>query len=197
MFKAIKRKILMGILVLAPFGITAYVFYVLFRIIAGFMFPAVRKIPVVGDWPLAVNYLISFILAIFILWFLGVLASNIFGRTLFNLFEKIFVKTPVINKIYVTIKQIVGVISSNKSAFRRVARIDYPRRGIKTIVFITGEMVIAGKKHYSIFIPTTPNPTSGFFCMVPEEEVEKLDIGVEDAMKMIVSGGMLGGENRY
>ncbi len=196
MFKAVKKKILMGVFVLAPFGITAYVFYVLFRVIAGFMFPVVRKIPVLAGWPIAVNYLISFVLAMLILWFLGVLASNIFGRTIFRIFEKIFVKTPVINKLYTTVKQIVEVIVSKKSAFRRVGRIDYPRKGIKTIVFITGEMLIKGKRHYSIFIPTTPNPTSGFFCMVPGEEVEELDMSVENAMKMIVSGGMISdGEN--
>jgi len=180
-----------GILLLVPIGVTLYVFYFVFYLLAGFMLPFVLRISFLSGWPLPVHYVLSFVLIILILWFLGVVASNIFGITLLRMVDKIFLKAPLLNKIYFTMKQIIEIVATKKTAFQRVAMIEYPRKGIKTIAFITGETELDGVKYYSLFVPTTPNPTSGFFCMVKVSEVKELDMDTETAMKMIISGGML------
>lgn len=180
-----------GILLLVPIGVTLYVFYFGFHLLAGFMLPFILRIPFLTHWPLPGHYVLSFILIILILWFLGVAASNIFGITLLRMVDKIFLKAPILNKIYFTIKQIIEIVVTKKTAFKRVAMIEYPRKGIKTIAFITGETEFDGVKYYTLFVPTTPNPTSGFFCMVKVSEVKELDMDTETAMKMIISGGML------
>ncbi len=191
MFRKFKKKTITGLLVLMPIGITLYVFYFLFHLIAGFMLPVVLKIPFFKTWPVQAHYVLSFILVILILWFLGLVTSNIFGSTLLRMVDGIFLKAPIINKIYFTIKQIVDIIATKKTAFKQAVMIEYPGKGIKTIAFITGETELDGEKHYSLFVPTTPNPTSGFFCMIKVTDVKKIDMDTETAMKMIISGGML------
>jgi len=83
------------------------------------------------------------------------------------------------------------MVAMKKTAFKKVALIEYPRRGIKTLAFITGEFEIKKKKHFAVFVPTTPNPTSGFFIILPKEDVVITDMSVEQAMKVIISGGMI------
>lgn len=181
-------------LILAPIAVTLYVFAFMIKIIARLtapLAPLLLRLPFVSQWPAAATYAVSFMSAIVLLWLLGVAASNILGRTLLRFTERLFLKAPVINRIYAVIKQIIYTVASKKSAFRKVVRIDYPRKGIKTLAFVTGETEIGGVLYYSLFVPTTPNPTSGFFCMIPVSDAEEIDIGTETAMKIIASGGMI------
>ncbi|MBA3052946.1 MAG: DUF502 domain-containing protein [Candidatus Omnitrophota bacterium] len=194
MFKSFKKKVIMGMIILAPIAVTLYVFAFMIKVIARLtapMVPFLLKVPFLERWPSGATYALSFLTAIILLWLLGTAASNIFGRTILLFAEKVFLRAPVINRIYVIIKQIVHAMASERSAFRKVVRIDYPRKGVKTLAFVTGETVIGGVRHYSLFVPTTPNPTSGFFCMIPVSEVEDAGFGTEVAMKIIASGGMI------
>jgi len=109
--------------------------------------------------------------------------------------DRILEKAPFINKVYSTLRQIVEMVAMKKTAFKKVALIEYPRRGIKTLAFITGEFEIKKKKHFAVFVPTTPNPTSGFFIILPKEDVVITDMSIEQAMKVIISGGMIKPEN--
>ena len=103
---------------------------------------------------------------------------------------------PLVKEIYASIKQIAEALFSQKDKnFRRVVLIEYPRKGIFTMVFVTGTSQESirertGKKLLNVFVPTTPNPSSGFFLMVPEDEVVELDMSPEEAFKLIISGGM-------
>ena len=194
MFNSFKKKVIMGMIILAPMAVTLYVFAFMIRVIAGLtapLIPFLLRLPFLSSFPAAATYTVSFLAAILFLWLLGTVASNIFGRTVLIFAEKIFLKAPVINRIYVIIKQVVHAMTSTRSAFRKVVRIDYPRKGIKTLAFVTGETVLHGVSHYSLFVPTTPNPTSGFFCMIPVDEAEDAGFGTEVAMKIIASGGMI------
>jgi len=175
-----KKRIITGIAILAPIGITFYIFYLIIKLVAGILYPIVSKIEFLKGYPVFANYLISFVVAIFILWFLGFTASSILGRAILKIVDRILEKAPFINKV---------------SAFKKVALIEYPRRGIKTLAFITGEFEIKKKKHFAVFVPTTPNPTSGFFIILPKEDVVITDMSVEQAMKVIISGGMIKPEN--
>jgi len=122
--------------------------------------------------------------------------SNFLGKKLLSLGEKIIARIPLVKAIYNPIKQILeAIFSMEAKSFRRVVLIEYPRKGIFTMAFVTGVArgeIQAKTKHnvLNVFVPTTPNPTSGFYLMVPDEEVTELDLTVEEAFRLIVSGGM-------
>jgi uncharacterized membrane protein len=128
----------------------------------------------------------------------GIFARNILGRTLLGIWEAIFTRIPLVNKLYVATKQIGEALLADKGAmFKRVVMLQYPRKGIYSIGFVThapgGELQEkVGSKVVTVFLPTTPNPTSGFFLVVPEKETVPLSISVEDATKLIVSFGIVG-----
>jgi len=116
-------------------------------------------------------------------------------RKVFILGEKLFYKVPLVNKIYEATKQISSAfIGRRRGLFLRAVLIEYPRKGAYTIGFVTAHgrgktQARVGKKLLNIFVPTTPNPTSGYLLLIPEEDAKPLDVSVEEAMKMIVSGG--------
>ncbi|MCK4535742.1 MAG: DUF502 domain-containing protein [Desulfuromonadales bacterium] len=128
---------------------------------------------------------------------IGVLTANIFGRKLVNFYEHLVNKIPLVKGIYGLFKQVADtVISRDKGAFRKVVLLEYPRRDIWAVAFVTGVsegeiQEITSERLVNIFVPTTPNPTSGFYILVPEKDLIELDMSVEEAFKLIVSGGMV------
>ena len=137
------------------------------------------------------------IVGVLILILTGVFAANLFGRKLVDFWEAILGRIPLVRTIYTTVKQVLETLfTSNSESFRRVVLIEYPRKGIWSLGFQTNEALAAakeasGKDLISIFIPTTPNPTSGFIVMLPAEDVTQLDITVEDGFKFIISMGVI------
>ena len=136
------------------------------------------------------------ILALFgIVSLVGFLTRNLIGRKLLRITEKILENIPLINRIFVALKQLSkAFISSDRTLFSHVVLFEYPRKGIYSIGFVMsesqGEVQIRTKEEMlSVFLPTTPNPTSGIFLMVPKNDTIRLSMSVEDALKMIISGG--------
>ena len=129
----------------------------------------------------------------------GVFARNYLGRKLIAFGEKILDKIPILNTIYSLTKQITegfALTRSEHGAFRKVVLVEYPREGIYSPGFLTGEAIhdateITGEKLLSIFVPTVPNPTTGFLIFVPEDKVFILDMSVEDGFKLLLSAGMI------
>jgi uncharacterized membrane protein len=137
-----------------------------------------------------VEIIIAFLLIILI----GFLVSNFLGRKFVSIGEKILAKIPVVKTIYQGVKQLTTGIVSDKKMFSKVVLIQYPVRNLHQIGFVTGEdkhfvKNDTGEKMLKIFIPTTPNPTSGFFCIVPESEVQYLDLTADEAFRLIISAG--------
>ncbi len=129
---------------------------------------------------------------------LGVIARHFFGAELVRAGERILARVPVARSIYGGVKQLTEAIflSQSKAAFRRVVLIEYPRREMWVVAFTTGETqgVVAealDEPMVNCFVPTTPNPTSGFFLMVPERDLREVDVTVEDAFKLVMSGGLV------
>jgi len=127
----------------------------------------------------------------------GALVSNFIGRKLVSLWEKFLHKIPGFRGIYKALKQLSDtVLSSSGDSFKKAVLIEYPRRGLWTIAFQTGnyrgevEKKI-GEEIINIYVPTTPNPTSGFFIMLPKDDVIELDMSVDDAFKLIISTGVV------
>jgi len=121
--------------------------------------------------------ILGFILTIASLYFLGLIISNVFGRKLYKLFESLLEKIPFVSKVYKSIKQITASLSgANSKAFQKVVLVEYPRKGLWTIAMVTGETLDdKDEKYYNIFVPTTPNPTSGYLLFIKSTETKKFN----------------------
>lgn len=126
---------------------------------------------------------------------IGLLVRNFLGRRIFRLGETLLERIPIVNRVYIALRQISRAFwGRNKTVFSHVVLLEYPRRGLYTLGFVTspgrGEVdAKTEEKLINVFLPTTPNPTSGWFVMVPEDQAVTMEMKVEDALKMIISGG--------
>ena len=199
MMTFLRRAFFSGSLVLLPLGITIFVINFLlvnFGEPVGAVLIEFFKIDVPDK--LLFNLLInifSLFVVFAILTLIGLLSRYFVGRWFINLSERLIVKVPFINAVYNTVKQVVDTFSkNNKAVFQKVVLVEYPRKGCYGVGFLTGEAKgeigdKMGGSFLNVFIPTTPNPTSGFLILFPEDEVKILDMAVGDGMKFIISGG--------
>ena len=193
---ALKKYIIAGLLVWLPFAATV----VIVKLLIDLLDKTILLLP--PEWhPVA---LLGFsipgfgiILALSILLLTGMLAANLFGRRFVEIWERILNKIPLVRSIYSSIKQISNTIfdPSGKS-FRKVVMLQYPRKGVWSIGFLTNdnvgdEMSAVDDRLVAVFIPTTPNPTSGFIVMVRNDEITELDMSVEEGFKFIISIGVI------
>lgn len=186
----IRSRILTGILVVVPLGVTVLVLRFFFNMVDGMLQPTLKAalghtIPGLG-----------LLLTVILLYGIGLFASWVLGRRLIHWGEAILKRIPLVKNIYAAAKQVVETLSLPKSqAFKRVVLIEFPRPGMWVVAFVTGEVYNSdGKKLIKLFVPTTPNPTSGYLELVPEDQVRGTNMSVEDGIKMLVSGGILSPE---
>jgi uncharacterized membrane protein len=134
-------------------------------------------------------------LSLLILLITGLVAANLFGRKLVGLWEMVVSRIPLVRSVYSAVKQLVEtILSGNGQSFRKVLLVEFPRRGIWTLAFQTGTeqgeaQQKTGRDVVNIYIPTTPNPTGGYFVMVPREDVRELEMSVDEGLKMLLSMG--------
>ena len=187
MFGWFRRYFLAGILALAPVTITAWLLLKIFRTVDGWLRPVFTKafgfeIPGVG-----------FVSTILLVLAVGAFASNVIGRQFLSVLERLFQRVPLASRIYVAVKQIGdSVIGSQKNLFQRVVLFEWPRRGVWSMGFVTSAHTgpfFPGRPHSHVFLPTTPNPTSGYLLFVPDADLINLDMTVEDGLKLVISGG--------
>ena len=187
----LKRYFLTGLLVIIPIWGTILILKTLFvsldRILGDLLVQLVPShyVPGLG------------ILALIVLVFVtGLFATNFMGRQVVKWWEKCLDRVPLVRGIYSTLKSVMGIVSASEHAsYNRVVMIQFPKNGHYCIAFVTGvtkgEMQdFAQEPLIHVYVPTSPNPTSGYFLLVPEHEVTSIDISVEEAMKLIVSGGL-------
>lgn len=140
------------------------------------------------------------ILTLVVIFLTGVIATNFFGQQLIMLWEELLSRVPVVKSIYSSVKQVSDTIFSDSgNAFRQALLVEYPRKGAWTVAFLTGEPGGDVSNHLqgdfvSVYVPTTPNPTSGFFLMMPKTDVVELDMTVDQALKYIISMGTVAPE---
>jgi len=191
-----KVRLFTGIVVLTPIVLTVWIFYTLFVKLDGLLAVVIEK---VGGRNIPGAGVVSLILLILIS---GIFARNFIGGKLIELGNLILTRIPLVRKIYGAIKQITEVFfGDRKTLFKQVVLFEYPRKGSYVLGFVTstdsGEVSQRlGEKLVNIFLPTTPNPTSGFLLFVPEKDVIFLDMSVENGIKMIISGGAVVPEYR-
>ncbi len=141
---------------------------------------------------------LGLLIFIAVLYCAGIIASNVVGRRLFNLLESVTARIPLIKTAYQVGKQLSGTLAlPEKNIFKKAVLVDYFKPGAWVIGFVTGEMrdERTGKNLIKIFIPTVPNPTSGFLVIIEKELVQEMPWSVEEAMKMVISGGIIGPES--
>jgi uncharacterized membrane protein len=188
--KKLRNYLLAGLIVLLPAVVTIYIFWWLFQFIdglAGSMLALFtnRRIPGLG-----------FVIIFALVLGTGLLTTNIIGRSLVSFWENLIFKIPLVSSTYKMIKQVVEAIGADQEAFQRVVLLEWPRKGVYVIGFVTGETRGEVQEKtvedvLNVFIVTTPNPTTGFLHLVPKSEVIPLDMSVEDGLKMVISGGIV------
>ena len=184
-----RSKLFAGVATLLPLYLTFFVIKFLFVTLEEMSDPLLKRfnldIPGLG-----------IILTVLLIYILGFLVTNFLGRKIFNLGERIVKKVPIVNMIYTTLKQITDTFTKGSTdAFEGAVYIQYPRQGLWTMAFISGESKTKdGVPYYHLFVPTTPNPTSGFFLMIPQSDTVATGMSVEDGLKTIISGGLLAPE---
>lgn len=198
-----KRYFITGLLIWVPLGLTAWVL----KFLISTMDQSLLLLPdrLQPEQLLGINiYGIGTILTLLIVFITGLMTANIIGQKLLSFWEGVLWRIPVVKSIYWSIKQVSDTIFSSKGeAFRKALLVQYPREGSWTIAFMTGQPggdvanYLKGE-YISIYVPTTPNPTSGFFLMMPKSDVIELDMSVDEALKYIISMGVVppNGNNR-
>ncbi len=197
--RILRNSFISGILLLAPVAVTLFIINLLIqgigaptRQIVFFFVPADPRGRMWLEYGL---HLLSFLIVILLITVLGWLSKRLIGRGLLVVFERIVDGVPGVRIVYNTVKQIRDVfVQEEKAVFQQVALIEFPRRGLWAIAFLTGrgkgEIQARTKDDVvNLFVPTTPNPTSGFLVMAPRREIHLLDMSVGDGMKLIISGG--------
>lgn len=197
----LRRYLLTGIVVTAPVSITIYLTYIFITFIdhhVGRMIPKDWFLEHLGDFysETAVPGLgLIVVIAFFII--IGWFATNVLGRFIIRIYEYVLDRVPVIRTLYSAVKQIFEtVMTSQSTAFREPVMLEYPRKGVWSIGFVTGRSEgevqrVTAKETINVFVPTTPNPTSGYLLFVPKKELVFLDMTVEEAVKLVVSAGII------
>jgi len=193
---ALKRYFITGLLIWVPLVITAWVL----SIVISLMDQSLRLLP---DQLHPTHWLgfnipgMGTVLTLLVILFSGVLAANFLGQKLVRFWEQLLARIPVVNSLYTGVKQISDtILSPQGNAFRKALLVQYPRQGCWTIAFLTGKpggdvVRHLGDDYVSVYVPTTPNPTSGFFLMMRTEEIQELDMSVDEALKYIISMGVV------
>ncbi len=186
----LRTYFLAGLLVFLPVAVTLSLLLWFFQIVDGFL--GNRLTGVIGRPVPGLGLLVTLL----VIFGLGVVATNVLGRRLVEAFDRLMLRIPFARSIYSATKQISdSILMKHKAAFQRAVLIEWPRKGLFTVGFVTGESsdprAASPKRILHVFVVGTPNPTTGFLMLVPEDEAQPLDMSIEDALKLVISGGIV------
>ena len=196
MFAKLRKYIITGLLIWVPLGITIFVI----RLLVGLMDQTILLLP--SGWrPEALFGFnipgLGIVISAMVIFITGFFLTNLAGKRLIKVWEGLLDRIPLVRSIYSSVKQVTStVLSSDNNTFNEVLLIQYPRKGLWTLCFKTSESPksfneATDEELITVFVPTTPNPTSGFILFVPKHEVKKMDLDVEDALKLVMSLGVV------
>ncbi len=196
----LKNDLIAGLLVVIPLATTIWLTLSIARWVVDFLTSVPKQLnpfnelnPFLGN---LINLGVGFAVPLLSLLLIGLMARNIVGRFLLDFGERTLKSIPLAGSIYTTLKQLLETLLQSNSRFRRVVLLEYPRPGIWAIAFVTGSVAgsltpDASRAMASVFIPTTPNPTTGWYAIVPESDMVTTSLTVEDAFKVLISGGIV------
>jgi uncharacterized membrane protein len=189
-----RRYLIAGLLIWVPLGITIIVV----RLLINWLDAGILLIPAAYRPENLLGYDIpglGVLISVVVVMLTGVLAANLFGRKLVKLWEGFLSHVPLVRSVYSGAKQLAETMfSESGQSFRKVLLIEFPRKGLWTLAFLTGTdhgevQRKTGSDVINVYVPTTPNPTGGYFVMVPKEDVQELDMSVDEGLKMLMSMG--------
>ena len=193
-----RRNLVAGLAAILPLTLTIFVFWFLVEKLGGLIGHYLVRVPYLNLAPRGVHSLIGLIILVFMIYIVGVFASGFIGRSIVGAFNRFMEKLPLVKGLYSAAKKLTDTIFLDRAAFKKVVIIPYPHQGSRAIAFLTNEnpWIIDGESYVNVFIPTVPNPTSGFYLLIPEESVVYTDIPVDWGFRVVISGGILLPENR-
>jgi uncharacterized membrane protein len=194
----LRNLLFAGLLILAPVYLTIYVLVLLFRFMDGIFAPLIDRTlaTFLGERTLHIPGL-GIVLTLVVVLFLGWLSRQVVGQRILHGIENLIRRIPIAKSVYGATKGVLEAVSRDQAdAFKRVVLIEYPRKGIYGIAFVTGSAAQWGsdpevEEMVPVFVPTTPNPTSGYLLLVPQREILECPMTIEEGIRMVVSGGIL------
>lgn len=194
--EALRRYFVAGILAFAPIGITIWAISWIIQRLDNLLLPRVLALVSGIDEPPQIPF-VGALFTLLVILLMGVIARHLFGHELVRTWERLLARVPVARNIYGGVKQLFeAIFNRSETRFNRVVLIEYPRRGIYALAFTTGPargrvQAMTDAHMINVFLPTTPNPTSGFYLLVPEDEVHDTELTVEEAFKLVMSAGLV------
>lgn len=197
----LKNDLIAGLLVVIPLATTIWLTITIANWVINFLTRIPKQLnPFDGMHPIVVNLLnlaVGLAVPLLCILVIGLMARNIAGRWLLDVGERLLQAIPLAGSVYKTLKQLLEtLLKDTNGKFRRVILVEYPRHGVWAIAFVTGTISNEiqsqlARPMLSVFIPTTPNPTTGWYAIVPEDEAVNISMSIEDAFKLIISGGIV------
>lgn len=191
-FSLLRNTFVRGIAIIIPLGLTYWFFTAFLNFVDSIFSPVLRQL--IGVYIPGLGFMTMLVLILIV----GLLTRNLFGRLFFAWMETVLTAIPFVRSVYSAVRDLVGAfVSGGKGrTFRKVVMMEYPRKGLYTIGFVTNEMQFAtpdGKTvaFLNVYIPNPPNPTSGVLCLVPKSEAIQLSISIEEGLKLVLSGGIV------
>ena len=183
-----RNSFIAGLVVIFPVVVTVFILKYLFGIMAGVLSPLIRDLEL--DLPNFIVDMVSVVCLSILIYLIGVLATMLVGRKLISIGEMILTRLPVVRSIYNGAKDVAQTFSIRSSdAFKRTVIVEYPRPGMFAVGFVTGNIVSETQEYQKVFVPTAPNPTSGYLVILRKDLVIETDVSPEDAIKTLVSAG--------
>ena len=199
--QGLKNDLIAGLLVVIPLATTIWLTITVANWVINFLTRIPKQLNPFDEMnPILVNLMnlaVGLSVPLLCILLIGLMARNIGGRWLLDVGEQLLQAIPLAGYVYKTLKQLLEtLLKDTNGKFRRVILVEYPRRGVWAIAFVTGTMSNEIQSHMtrpmlSVFIPTTPNPTTGWYAIVPEDEAVDLSMSIEDAFKVVISGGIV------
>lgn len=190
-FSHLKGRFVAGLFVVIPVGITIFILKFLFNFADGILGPYLARL-----FELLTNHRgyipgLGMLSGALIIYLTGLLAANMLGTRLIRWWDALLTRIPLVNSIYTSSKQLIQVFKEGKTSYRRAVFVEWPRKGVRAVGFVTAEVERDGERLVVVYVPTMPNPTSGFALFFREEEVMECGMNVEEAVKFVVSGGVV------
>ena len=182
----IRDVFITGIFVLLPIGITLWVVISLLSFVNNLVLPYLRYLLPIPDIP-GLGVLTTLLLV----FLTGLVAQNYIGKRLIELWDRIVARIPLVRTIYSATKQTMESLFAKKDNFQKTVLIEFPRKGTLSIAFVANEIKICDENYYVVYVPTAPNPTSGYTIFVKKDEVIHTDMTVDEATRIILSGGLV------
>ena len=194
----IRRYLVTGLIVIIPLWLTFFIVSILFNWISSFTFPILAYFISDKSWAQTLAKAISFFVSITSICLLGFLTNKVLGKTVLGFCERLINKVPLIGTVYSATKQFVNFLfgKDKKKSFKEVVFVPYPNADTYCVAFKTGEQIVGNEKYICTFMPTTPNPTTGFLFMFKENDVISTDYSVDQAFQFVMSIGVISMDDR-